>query len=54
MMRLWWPAGILLFWAFLALFGGWLGIMPDHIQLPKILLEPGADALPTLCQNQIF
>ncbi len=43
-MRLWWPSGILMFWAFLALFGGWLGIAPDHIQLPKILLEPGADA----------
>lgn len=43
-MRLWWPSGILVLWAFLALFGGWLGLAPDHIQLPKILLEPGMDA----------
>ena len=44
-MRLYWPAGILAFWAFLALFGGMLGLAPNHIELPKILLEPGSDAL---------
>ena len=45
MMHVWWPAGILLVWAFLALFGGLLGLSPNHIDLPKILLAPGADAL---------
>jgi len=43
-MRLWWPSGVLALWAFLALFGGVLGLAPNHIELPKILLEPGATA----------
>jgi len=44
MIRLWWPATILFLWACFALFGGLMGLNPNHIELPKILLEPGADA----------
>ncbi|ALP53234.1 ABC transporter permease [Candidatus Tenderia electrophaga] len=44
MIRLYWPAGVLVVWAFLALFGGWLGLMPNDIHLPKILQTPGIDA----------
>ena len=43
-MRLYWPLGIMLLWAFLALFGGWLGLAPNDIHLPKILQAPSADA----------
>lgn len=43
-MRLYWPLGIMLLWAFLALFGGWLGLAPNEIHLPKILQAPGGDA----------
>ncbi len=45
MIRRWWPLAILLLWAFFALFGGVMGLTPDHIQLPKILQPPGGDAL---------
>ena len=42
MIRLWWPAGIVGLWALFALFGGWMGLSPDHIQLPRIMAEPGS------------
>jgi len=40
-MRFSWPLWILALWAFLALFGGWLGLSPNEIHLPKILHGPG-------------
>lgn len=43
-MRLYWPLGVLMLWAFLALFGAWLGLAPNEIHLPKILQTPGLDA----------
>ncbi len=43
-MRFYWPVGILALWAFLALFGGWLGLAPNEIHLPRILQTPGGDA----------
>jgi peptide/nickel transport system permease protein len=42
--RLWWPSGILILWALLALGGGWLGLAPNHIELANILQAPGGDA----------
>lgn len=42
-MRFYWLAGILALWAFLALFGGWLGLAPNEIHLPRILQAPGGD-----------
>ena len=41
----WWPALILLAWAFFALFGNALGLQPNHIELSKILSTPGESAL---------
>lgn len=41
--RHWWPVSILIVWAFLAVFGGLLGLAPDDIQLSKILMSPGTD-----------
>lgn len=43
-MRLWWPLSIIALWAFMALFGGWLGLTPDLIQLPKILQAPSMES----------
>jgi len=42
-MRTWWPSSIILLWAFLALFGGLLGLAPDVIHLPNILQPPSAE-----------
>jgi len=44
MIRSWWPATIIFLWGCFALFGGFMGLNPNHIELPKILLEPGVDA----------
>ena len=44
MIRLWWPMGIMITWGVFALFGHWMGLNPNHIELPKILLAPGSDA----------
>lgn len=43
-MRVWLPAGILLAWGFSALFGPWLAVDPNRIDLPRILEGPGATA----------
>ncbi|MFC1750483.1 ABC transporter permease [Pseudomonadota bacterium] len=40
----WWPAAIIALWGIFALFGGWMGLNPNHIELPKILHPPGAGA----------
>lgn len=40
-MRIWLPAGILLLWAALAVFGPWLPLTPDGIDLQRILAAPG-------------
>ncbi len=45
MIRLWWPAAIVILWGIFALFGGWMGLSPNEISLPKILLTPGEEAL---------
>jgi len=45
MIRQRWPFAILAVWAFFALFGGMMGLTPDHIQLAKILQTPGVDNL---------
>lgn len=45
MIRQRWPFAILAVWAFFALFGGVMGLTPDHIQLAKILQTPGVDNL---------
>ena len=45
MMRRSWPAAVIILWGVFALFGGWMGLSPNHIELPKILVEPGMDAL---------
>lgn len=43
-MRVWLPAGILIAWGFSALFGPWLAVDPNRIDLPRILEGPGATA----------
>jgi len=45
MIRRWWPVSLLVVWAFLALFGGVLGLAPNEIHLPSILAAPGDGAL---------
>lgn len=37
----WWPAAILIVWAFFAIFGDKLGLQAGHIDLTKILAAPG-------------
>ena len=39
-----WPAGVIALWGFFAIAGNWLGLNPNDIELPKILLAPGSDA----------
>ena len=41
-LRYGWPAGIILLWGVFALGGGWMGLDPNHIDLPKILQAPTA------------
>jgi len=43
-MRLWLPLLIVVLWLLLALFGPWLPLLPDHIELTRILLPPGVHA----------
>ena len=43
-MRYWFPLGIFISWFVLASFGPLFPLMPDHIELSKILLTPGHDA----------
>lgn len=44
MIRRGWAPAILVAWGVLALFGGYLGLTPNHIELSKILAGPGQDA----------
>ena len=44
-MRYWLPMGIFICWFVLAAFGPLFPLMPDHIELSKILLSPGHDAM---------
>lgn len=39
----WWPAVIILIWGVFALFGGLMGLNPNHIELPKILHPPSSE-----------
>jgi peptide/nickel transport system permease protein len=41
---LWLPAAVVVLWALLALLGPWLPLAPNRIELPHILLPPGAGA----------
>jgi len=43
-MRYWFPLGIFICWFVLASFGPLFPLMPDHIELSKILSTPGNDA----------
>jgi len=43
-MRYWFPVGIFVCWFGLAALGPLLPLMPDHIELSKILMTPGHDA----------
>jgi len=41
MMRLWFPVLIVAAWLLMAILGPWLPLLPDHIELARILLPPG-------------
>ncbi len=43
MMRLYLPAGIILLWCLMALFGSFLPLEPNRIDLPHILAAPGIE-----------
>jgi len=40
-MRLWLPLFIVVAWLLMAVLGPWLPLLPDHIELSRILLPPG-------------
>lgn len=41
-MRFWVPVSIILLWAAMAVFGHWLNLAPDQVQLERILWPPSA------------
>jgi peptide/nickel transport system permease protein len=43
-MRLWFPVVIITVWLLMAVLGPWLPLLPDHIELSRILLPPGETA----------
>ncbi len=45
MIRLWLPGLVMAIWVAAALFGPFLPLQPDQVDLPKILAGPGSDAL---------
>ena len=44
MIRLWLPMAVLLSWAGLAVLGPWLPLVPDHVELSRVLAGPGHGA----------
>ncbi|HHM05276.1 MAG TPA: ABC transporter permease [Gammaproteobacteria bacterium] len=44
MIRVWLPGAVLFLWGALAVFGPWLPLSPNHIELTRILAEPGSAA----------
>jgi peptide/nickel transport system permease protein len=44
MMRLYFPVVIVAVWLLMAVVGPWLPLLPDHIELTRILLPPGETA----------